>query len=170
LFGIGIYHGEAVVQVLTKSLWIFPDLLPTHEFAHSAGILLLCLLPCGGMYGRVLVQSKRRPCRGTPKFKRGWRYLELMRTQASLRVVLTGKVVGQGGGSKLCRRAVGLGSIALVGRQTGGGVAIGTLATVEELGQVTIVVSASPQCVRAEGDLLAHEMLELALSLDLGAL
>lgn len=64
---------------------------------------------------------------------------------------------------------MGLGGIALVGREASGGSAVGALTAVEDLGQVATVVSALSQGARAERDLLSHKVLELALALRLGA-
>ena len=65
---------------------------------------------------------------------------------------MTGKVVGKGGGSKVCRRTVGFRGIAFVGREASGGSAVGALTAVEDLGQV-----------------VSHKVRELALALRLGA-
>lgn len=112
----------------------------------------------------------RRMCKGTLKLKRSGGYLKLVGTEGSLGVVLAGEVVGEGGGSKVRRRTEGLGGVAAVGREAGGGGAVGALTAMEHLGEETVVVSASSQRVRAEMGLLAHESLEVALSLGLGAL
>lgn len=95
----------------------------------------------------------RRMCKGTLKLKRSGGYLKLVGTEGSLGVVLAGEVVGEGGGSKVRRRTEGLGGVAAVGREAGGGGAVGALTAMEHLGEE-----------------MAHESLEVALSLGLGAL
>ena len=39
--GIRVYHSQAVVQVLTKSLWVFSSLLPLLEGIEQVAIQLL---------------------------------------------------------------------------------------------------------------------------------
>jgi hypothetical protein len=83
-----------------------------------------------------------------------------MGTEAAMRIILTGEIVGKGACSELCRRAGGSRGTALLAGQARGRGAVGAFTAMQYLGKVAWKTSARRPKRDGMESLLPHKMLE----------